>query len=145
MWLSTLIALILVVMVIWLWQSNMRAKELAFESAKALCEAQDVQLFDQTVSLQKVRLKRLSGGYMAFWRLYEFDYGTDRSTRYRGRVIIHGPQVIDQSLHFQEGLSVLNRVNNLVPSPKTVHSQILEFKNLKKPANADSHSSHSTE
>ncbi len=142
MWLSTLIALIITLVILWLWQSNMRAKELAFNTAKSLCELHQVQLFDQTVSLKQFKLKRLPDGRMAFWRLYEFDYGTDSSTRYRGRIITHGHEVIEQSLKFQDGPSVLNRVVNLAPvseqyfpEKSDFSNKILEFKNLKKPAN----------
>lgn len=140
MWISTLLILILVLIILFLWQSNMRSKELAFEAAKALCEEHHVQLFDQTVSLRQVKLKRLVDGRMAFFRAYEFDYGTDSTTRYRGKIITHGHEIIQASLKFQEGASVLNRVNNLSPDYKkntkeNIQADILEFKNFKTPAN----------
>ncbi len=141
MFFSTLIFLILILIILFLWQSQMRSKELALKAALDLCEQEDVQLFDHTVSLKKVQVKRLEKlGHLAFLRTYEFDYGTDNKTRYRGRIVTHGKKVLEQSLKFQEGLSVLNRVNldqNKNQDFTSGSAKILKFKNLKKPANQE--------
>lgn len=145
MWFSTLLALILILIILWLWQSNLRAKELAFKTAKALCDLHQVELLDDTVSLKEFKLKRLPDGQMAFWRVYQFDYSQPGQEahikRYRGKIIIHGHEILHQSLKFQEGASVLNRVTDLAPDfshyPSNTHSKILNFKNLNQPANDD--------
>lgn len=129
MFISTLIFLIFILIILFLWQSHMRSKELALKAALSLCEENQVQLFDQTVSLQKIKFKRLANkGSMAFLRIYEFDYGIDNKTRHRGKIIIHGTQVLAQDLKFHEGSSVLNRVN-LEKNLAAESAQILPFKN----------------
>jgi len=138
MFLSTLIFLILILIILFLWQSHMRSKELALKTALHLCEENQVQLFDQTVSLREIKFKRLANkGSMAFWRSYEFDYGVDNKTRNRGKIIIHGNQVLEKNLKFYPGPSVLNRVNLENTQFKSGSAKILKFKNLKNPANQE--------
>jgi len=58
------------------WLNAMRAKELARYEAKRLCQQSAVLLLDDTVSLQRLRLKRNSFGQMSFLRTYDFEFST---------------------------------------------------------------------
>jgi len=80
------------------WLNAMRAKELARYEAKRLCQQSAVLLLDDTVSLQRLRLKRNSFGQMSFLRTYDFEFTLDGEFRYNGEVSLLGKRVLDSRL-----------------------------------------------
>jgi len=80
------------------WLNAMRAKEIARDEAKRLCQQSNVLILDDTVSLQRLRLKRNSLGQMDFLRTYSFEFTLDGEFRYNGEVILLGKRVFDSRL-----------------------------------------------
>ena len=70
-----------------------RVRELALQAVRRACERDDVQLLDQTVSLQRVSLSRDGGGRWRVWRQYRFEYSEEGDERQGGWVIMLGRQV----------------------------------------------------
>lgn len=135
---TTVIALAAVCGGIWYWQSNMRAKELANQKAKELCENDKVQFLDQSVTLKKLRFRRYLDGRMAFERSYHFDYATDDEKRYHGHIVIHGKEVTEAYLDSVNGVRQLNRVALTPSETSDKPADIIDFKKFKPPANDDS-------
>jgi hypothetical protein len=59
--LESLLPLVLVLAAFWLWQNALRARERARELARGLCARAGVQLLDETVAVQRLRLRRVPG------------------------------------------------------------------------------------
>ena len=78
---GTLIVIIVLLLAIWFWQNNMRAKEAALRACKAFCKNQGLQLLDDTISLKKLRFKRSTQGWVQFLRVYAFEYNTSDHTK----------------------------------------------------------------
>ncbi|MDO8954203.1 MAG: DUF3301 domain-containing protein [Gammaproteobacteria bacterium] len=90
---GTLLFLIALLLIIFIWQGNLRAKELALSSAKHLCEAEGVQLLDENVAGFKLGLSQFK-----LIRHYRFDYHTGNNVRYCGYISISQNEVISQKL-----------------------------------------------
>ena len=73
---SVFIGLLLLAALYGLWQNSMRARELAFNTAKEMCLEQNLSLLDQTVALEKLRIKRGPRGFY-IQRVYAFEYNKD--------------------------------------------------------------------
>ena len=71
---SGLIVLIIVALLIWFWESSMRAKELAIAASKNACHKRNLQFLDGTTHFQKISLQRNESGRIRFKRRYGFDY-----------------------------------------------------------------------
>jgi hypothetical protein len=78
---------------IWLWQTNLRAKELAYQAAKAFCQEENVQLLDESVIGYKYSFKGLR-----LIRHFRFDYDNGHNTRYHGYIELCGDSIISQKL-----------------------------------------------
>lgn len=117
MWISFLTFFVLVIAVIF-WFSQMRAREAALTTAKRLCDAKNAQLLDETVHLKRIRLGRSEGGWLGLRREYQFEYSLDGLTRYRGRLILLGAQIV---------LSRLDALKNDPLNAQTT-AQVIPFK-----------------
>lgn len=132
---GTIIALLLVAVILWLWQSNMRSREIALDEAKTLCKMHKAQLLDATVSMKKLAFRRREDGRMAFLRVYVFEYTLDKSQRLRGRVAVHGLDVTESSLQWIDGASTENHVRlEKNPKPNTT-GKVIDFKQYQSPKN----------
>lgn len=136
---GTIIALVIVALIIWAWQSNMRSREIALSAAKQLCKAEEVQLLDATVSMKRFRFLRKEDGRMAFIRTYSFEYTHSNEERYRGRIVIHGYDVTEASLQMVDGASTENRVRLETSSKPAKPAQIIDFKKFQEPKNDEEH------
>lgn len=87
---STLLLLLSVVAVFWIWQQSLRARELAVHIAHDLCQQQNLQLLDGTVVLNALRLRRNHHGRISLQRTYLFDYSRDGDLRQQGFVLLLG-------------------------------------------------------
>ena len=79
---------------IWFWLASLRAKEIANELAKHLCVKAQVMLLDESVALKGLSLARSTSGSVAFKRIYHFEFASDGSQRYFGRIVMLGSQLI---------------------------------------------------
>ena len=71
---SEIFLLLLLGVLVLLWQSGARSKEQAVAIAKRECLRKQLQLLDQTVVLDHLRLHRGAEGWLVIWRHYRFDY-----------------------------------------------------------------------
>ncbi len=74
----------------WFWFDTLRAREQAISVCRRACDAQGVQLLDQSVSLHTLRLRRSERGRVQFLRTYQFSYSLDGVERADGTVILLG-------------------------------------------------------
>lgn len=72
------------------WVSIMRARERAVQHAKKMCAAEEVQLLDFTVALEKFSFARDRLGRAALRRTYHFEFSDTGNNRREGRVVLLG-------------------------------------------------------
>jgi hypothetical protein len=94
----------------WFWLDSLRTRDRAIEAVRAACAAESLQLLDDTVSQQQLRLERDPEGYLRFRRLYRFDYSDTGDNRRRGSVLLLGQRVVE--LHLKP---------RLIPSDRVLH------------------------
>lgn len=99
---------LLIIYLVWLWSSATRSKLKATAFCQASCQEVGVQFLDQTVALTKFGLgKSRSGttrdGWLAWQRVYEFDFSTDGSNRHKGQVALQGNSITSLHLDHPEG------------------------------------------
>ena len=92
-----LIFILLVFAVVWLWLDSARAREIATELAKVLCQRKGVQFLDGTVALRRLHLCDLGSG-KRIARVFNFDYADETGARYQGNIQTCGRDVTDASL-----------------------------------------------
>ena len=92
------LAFILIAAALWAWWSAARSRESATTLARSACRRCQVQLLDETVSLQKLRLKRDSKGTMGIERWYHFEFSTNGTDRRAGVVGVRGATLTDMHL-----------------------------------------------
>ncbi|MDF2939927.1 MAG: hypothetical protein K0R66_569 [Gammaproteobacteria bacterium] len=114
---GSLIFLMALVLAIFNWQANLKAKELAFAAAKQLCLENKVDLLDDTVVLHKLKFKNFK-----LIRLYRFDYHTGTNVRYQGYISISQSEVIDQRLTI-----TADSINKAGPSASNEPAKVLDF------------------
>jgi hypothetical protein len=89
---------LLVLFAIYVWQAALRARERARQFAHALCAEAHVQLLDQTVSLQRLRIRRGDDGRLHWLRRYRFELSTNGSDRHHGTLDLMEDRLISHSL-----------------------------------------------
>jgi hypothetical protein len=89
---SAIVTLLILALLIWLWQSQLKAKEVALAVSKAFCEQHHWQLLDDTVALKKTRLYRQAGTWH-IQRRYQFDYCQQGDIRQQASLTLNGYQV----------------------------------------------------
>jgi hypothetical protein len=78
----------------WLWFDSTQARAVAIRSAKAVCEAEGLQLLDDTVAIATLRLARNEDGQLMLRRTYVFDYSDTGNNRRRGSLVLLGQEVM---------------------------------------------------
>ena len=89
---------LLVLLAIYLWQASLRAKEGARQFATSLCANAGVQLLDQTVALQRLRMRRGDDGRLHWLRRYRFELSTNGSDRHHGSLDVMQDRLVAHSL-----------------------------------------------
>jgi len=93
-----LFVLLIFVALIWYWLDGARAKEVAINVGRRACRDADVDFLDGTVVLRKIRLQRDHQGYIRFCRTFRFEFSSDGSMRYGGKIKLLGRRPLDISL-----------------------------------------------
>lgn len=93
--LSELITLIIIVTLVLYWLDSIRAKELATKHSSQACKKVLVEFLDDTVMIQKVRLRRNSQGQLLIYREYQFEFTSTGEYRYKGMTRLLGSYLID--------------------------------------------------
>ncbi len=74
----------------WFWLDSLRTRDLAIQLARQLCQQHQLQLLDQTVSLQRLWLKRAQGGQVCWLRTYQFEFTETGASRQVGSLVLLG-------------------------------------------------------
>jgi hypothetical protein len=82
----------LLIAVVWFVIDSLRASETANNLCKQLCEAEDLQFLDQTVSLRRIRPIWGSEG-IRLRRTYQFDCSRDGVERLNGQLTLVGTRL----------------------------------------------------
>jgi len=82
----------------WFLWSSLRAREAANAAIRPACSAEGFLFLDDTVALDRIRLRRDDEGRARIERVYRFDYSDTGDNRRRGYVTLLGARVADVSL-----------------------------------------------
>lgn len=99
-----LVLLLLISALIWFWLDSRRAHEFSVGLCRQLCEQNAVVLLDETVVLDKLKLRRNTMGRVAFERSYRFEYSDDIAFRQQGSLVILGLRPVEISIGGQRTL-----------------------------------------
>jgi hypothetical protein len=77
----------------WLWYSGFRAREAGIRAVRRACEAEGLQLLDDTIALSRLKLQRDEEGRLSLLRVYGFEYSDTGDNRRRGSVHLLGDRV----------------------------------------------------
>ncbi|NOZ52409.1 MAG: DUF3301 domain-containing protein [Gammaproteobacteria bacterium] len=83
----------LLVTITWYWWDTMLCKEIARKAGKDACDRANTQFLDDTVEKKKIWVRRNHLGKLELCRLFFFEFTSDGSQRYQGRIVILGKQV----------------------------------------------------
>lgn len=76
----------------WLWRTlGLRDRALAL--VRQHCRQADVQLLDESIYLNRVRIRRVKGLRVALERRYGFEFTVTGERRYQGHVELHGARL----------------------------------------------------
>lgn len=76
------------------WSAGRAAAERAERLGRDACQAGGVQWLDQSVHASGIRLRRGEDGRLGFERSFRFEYSSDGSDRYVGRMVLRGDQLV---------------------------------------------------
>jgi hypothetical protein len=94
------IFLIVLLLVAYLyWSTAQQVKELALKATRAHCLDMEVQMLDEYVALDGIRLKRDEAGKVHVRRSFLFEFSSTGNERYNGRIVMLGRQV--ESIHME--------------------------------------------
>jgi hypothetical protein len=94
----------------WLWYDSLKARDAGIQAVRAACEAEGLQLLDETVSIAGLKPARDEDGRLVLRRVYQFEYSDTGDNRRRGSLVMLGQRVL-----------VINIGLRLVPESRTLH------------------------
>lgn len=96
---NTLIPLLVLLSLAWLWLDSARAREFANLLAQRYCDNRGMQFLDQTVALCRVGLRWTHQG-LRIRRMFRFDFSLEGDGRHTGYVLMLGNalEAIDDGL-----------------------------------------------
>ncbi|MEE9302837.1 MAG: DUF3301 domain-containing protein [Thiotrichaceae bacterium] len=103
---SILIVLLILAALIYFWLDSMKSREKAIAAAHRACREIDVQLLDQTVSLQSIKPTRNRQGRLSFQRIYQFEFSIEGVERRQGRAIMLGQWLQQVQLDDDRGVVI---------------------------------------
>jgi hypothetical protein len=86
---STILIILLIGLLIWIWLDGARAREIAIAICEEGCRQRGLQFLDQTVALQRLGI-RWTGAGIRFRRLFRFDFSEEGVGRRSGHIILVG-------------------------------------------------------
>ena len=78
----------------------MKAKDIAIQHARKLCNRESVQLLDYTVALKHIKPARKVSGASAWRREYQFDFTVHGEHRDQGTVTLLGHTLVHSYLPY---------------------------------------------
>ena len=86
--------IIVTVLVAWFWFDGMKAREIGVHAVRQACDAEGLQLLDETISLSSLKPARNDDGRLTLRRVYQFEYSDTGNNRRQGRVHLLGGRVV---------------------------------------------------
>ncbi len=83
-----LFGIVMIAGAVWLWFDSLRARESAVRAARLACQADGVQLLDDTVALAALGLQRGDDGRPMLRRIYRFEFSDTGNNRLDGSVTL---------------------------------------------------------
>lgn len=91
----------------WFWNDSLQARERMTAACTRLCKDMDLQFLDETVALAGLRLTRSADGWLAWRRLYVFEFSESGSDRWQGRARLTGRHVESVQLDHPRGVTLV--------------------------------------
>jgi hypothetical protein len=91
--LNDLILIVLLLSAYLYWLDGQRVKEIAFKSVRTYCLSLEVQMLDEYVAFDSIRLKRDQAGKMRVRRIFLFEFSSTGNERYNGVCVMLGRRV----------------------------------------------------
>ncbi|MGZ4982284.1 MAG: DUF3301 domain-containing protein [Methylobacter sp.] len=91
--LDDLILIVLLLSAYLYWFNAQQVKEIALKAVRANCLNLEVQMLDEYVALDSVRVKRDQTGKMRVQRIFLFEFSSTGNERYNGVCIMLGRRV----------------------------------------------------
>ncbi|MGC3965525.1 MAG: DUF3301 domain-containing protein [Rhodocyclaceae bacterium] len=88
-----IVALILIGALGWFWIDTLSAREVALREGRRACDADGLQLLDDTVAVSKLRLARNDEGQLRIKRTYDFEFSDTGNNRRRGTLALVGKEL----------------------------------------------------
>lgn len=83
-----------IALIAWFWFDSLKAREIGIQAVRDACEAEGLQLLDETISLVNVKPARNERGRWFWRRVYQFEYSDTGDNRRRGSVHLLGCRVV---------------------------------------------------
>jgi len=112
-----MLAVILLLSALALWQNALKARDLARARGHDLCVRAGVQLLDQSVSLAGVGFARNADGHLRLRRSYRFEVSLDGHDRHRGGLTMLDGRLLAWSLPVADARPVV-RDSNVIELPR---------------------------
>jgi hypothetical protein len=106
---NSLLFLMLLAIIVWFWQENLRYREFAVRQCKRICQEMNLQLLDQTVALTSLKLRRDQNKNIKILRKYNFEISMDGANRCRGYIILLGFNIIHTEFDLPDGPVILQK------------------------------------
>lgn len=87
---------------VWFWMDTLQARDAALDAARRACEAENVQLLDWTVAMDRIRLGRDEEGRARIRRTYAFEFSDTGNNRIGGTLTLLGRQLLAINLPLVE-------------------------------------------
>ncbi len=92
-----IIGYVVIVLAWYLWQAQ-KSREHARELAARHCKQLELQLLDDTVVMNRIRLKKNTLGRIKISRTYRFEFSSMGNERYQGVLELLGNELVNISL-----------------------------------------------
>jgi hypothetical protein len=89
-----LLSLALLAALFWLWHDSSRVREISIRVARRACQAEGLQLLDETVAVSSTRPARDDDGRFVLQRIYRFEYSDTGNNRRPGSLVMLGPELV---------------------------------------------------
>ncbi|MGB0722933.1 MAG: DUF3301 domain-containing protein [Gammaproteobacteria bacterium] len=103
---ALILALMLALAVAW-WRSSTIARERVLAAVGRIVREQNVQLLDQTVTLQRIRPLRRSDGRLGLRWTYRFDFSAEGYDRHSGWAVFQEGRIVHVELNLPGGVRVI--------------------------------------
>jgi hypothetical protein len=106
---NSLLFLVLLAIIVWFWQANLRYREYAVRQCKKICREMNLQLLDQTVALTSLKFSRDHNRNIKTLRRYSFEISMDGANRCKGYIILLGLNIIHTEFDLPDGPVILQK------------------------------------